>query len=101
MPTATQHFTIPMPLLLLYQALAALRSSCTEGYVRSACLGVHNVVREFMYNVYGPQLLYSDHKFRQLILAHILFFERKKIGGGGGQLEIVSTKIRKSEDERL
>ena len=47
-----------------HQALAALRSLCTEGRartVRSMCVGVRNVIR-------GPQLLYSSRKFGQVIL---------------------------------
>ena len=35
-----------------HQALAALRSLCTEGCVRTArsmCVGVHNVIREFIW----------------------------------------------------
>ena len=47
-----------------HQALAALRSLCTEGCVRTArsmCVGVRNVID-------GPQLLYSACKFGQVFM---------------------------------
>ena len=47
-----------------HQALAALRSLCTEGCartIRSTCVAVCNVI-------HGPQLLYSSCKFGQIFL---------------------------------
>ena len=44
-----QRFSRPKP-LLAHQALAALRSLCTEGCVRtvrSTCVGVRSVIREY------------------------------------------------------
>ena len=43
--TTIQHFSRPMPLLLLYHA-PSFHSLCTEGCartIRSTCVGVHNV----------------------------------------------------------
>ena len=55
MRTTTQRFSRPMPLLLLYRAPSFGCSSffvCTEGCartVRSTCVGVRNVICEFIW----------------------------------------------------
>ena len=51
-----------------HQALAVLRSLCTEGCartIRSTCMGVCNML---YVNLYGPQLLYSVRKFGHFFL---------------------------------
>ena len=51
----------------VHQALAALHSLCTEGCartVRPTCVGVRNVIREFIWT----QLLYSSRKFGQVFM---------------------------------
>ena len=68
--TTTQCFSRPMPLLnccTAHQALAALRSLCTEGCartIRSTCVGI----RMLHVNLYGLQLLYSLRKFGHVFL---------------------------------
>ena len=73
---STLHEQLPSVLLdpclyyccTAHQALAALRSLCTEGYartVRSTCVGVHNFIREFIWTA----LLYSSSNLGQVFLA--------------------------------
>ena len=62
-PTTTQHFSRPMPQLLLYHTPSFVHSLCTEGCartVRSTCVGVRNVIHvcEFIWTAATYTLLF-------------------------------------------
>ena len=68
--TTTQHFSRPIPLLLLYRAPSFGCSSFSvyRGLCKNRSIDVHGRTQCLHVNLYGPQLLYSSRKFGQVFL---------------------------------
>ena len=68
MPTTTQRFIRPMPLLLLYHAPSFGCSSffVYRGLCKNRSIDVRGHMQCLHVNLYGPQLLYSARNFRHV-----------------------------------